>query len=227
MRTFARGLAAFLAIALLPATVLAKQVTVKTSDLTFDTAKEILLSHDKSLTGLADEAIQKILENKGSLTFDDKVLSADVRGRLESAQKVSAVTQTLQTGKEWAGIGKEVGAAVADTARALSVETNEFVKTPVGKWTAVILLIYFLGAKLWTLWTVFAGIVVWVVLGVVIVRSWRYYHARSVTTKKEGGETTTVTAGYDFQNSDLREVSFALHGIAFVALNVVMMIIVL
>lgn len=79
-------------------------------------------------------------------------LSPDVaKALVEDLQKkkkdlVPAVTPN--DARDWAGVGKEIALAISETAKALSIEVNQFVQTPVGWWAMFFLFWSLLGAKL-------------------------------------------------------------------------------
>lgn len=50
--------------------------------------------------------------------------------------------------KEWVDIGTEIGAGLASTAKELGIAANDFVKTPVGKLTAAIIVWHFMGSSI-------------------------------------------------------------------------------
>lgn len=47
--------------------------------------------------------------------------------------------------KQWVDIGTEIGTGLAASAKSLGIAANDFVNTPVGKWTAAIIVWHFLG----------------------------------------------------------------------------------
>ena len=164
------------------------------------------------------------------LTVDTDKLDAKLTTQLLEAQKEaagkkdSAITVTQQA-KEWAGIGKEIGSAFAETAKALSVETNQFIQTPVGKWTLFFVGWYLIGHKLWA---IVAGIVIWITLGHFIHRSFRYFHVpRDIVKTKKDGTTVTEHCGYNFRSDEARAVSAFFHAATFVLFSVIMTIVIL
>lgn len=132
MKTWNRTLPVLLALVLLPATVHATQVTVKTNDLPFETAKQILLGQDRNLSGVADDALKQILQNKVTLSFDDGLLPETVRTKLKADRQMATVTETLQEGKNWAQMGEAIGIATRGALAAISEETQKFANTTPG-----------------------------------------------------------------------------------------------
>jgi hypothetical protein len=85
-----------------------------------------------------------------SFNVDITKLSPDVaKALVEDMQKKKAEPPiTPSQAHEWAGVGKEVAAAISETAKGLSLEVNQFVSTPVGWWAMFFLIWALLGAKL-------------------------------------------------------------------------------
>ena len=66
-----------------------------------------------------------------------KIAEAKQSPITEATEKVDKVTATAQA---WVGIGTQIGTGLASTAKELGIAANEFVQTPVGKWTAAIII---------------------------------------------------------------------------------------
>lgn len=143
----------------------------------------------------------------------------------KAKEKAEVPKVTVSQAKEWADVGKNLAEAVGATAKALSIEVNDFVKTPVGWWAFAFIFWYFLGAKLWA---IFGGIVVWIVLGSVIWHSFRIFH---IPQKKLVSEDTAKIKKYEyikygFNSNEARTTSACAHAIAFVLLSIVMLVII-
>jgi hypothetical protein len=110
----------------------AKTVTVNYADLPFDTAKQILLSYNKNLIGVADDALKTVLQNSQTLTFDDGILPQDLRNKLEVAQKMSTVSTVLKAGTDYAEQGRAIGIATGAALSAITTETAKFAQTTPG-----------------------------------------------------------------------------------------------
>jgi hypothetical protein len=140
----------------------------------------------------------------------------------------TTVVPTVDQAKQWSDIGTNLATAVGATAHALSMEANDFVKTPVGWWAFAFIFWYFLGHGLWH---IIGGLIVWVVLGSVIWRSFRIFHIpnRKVATIS-GTPTDHVKTfeyiKYKFESNDARAVSAIAHVAAFVGLGFIMLLIV-
>lgn len=124
------------------------------------------------------------LQTNVDLDKMDPSLAAEV---LKSQRKEENPVVTVQKAKEWAGIGEDVAKAIGATAKGLSMEVNEFMKTPVGKWTFVLIFWYVLGHKLWM---IAGGMAIWIVLGSLTWKSFKKFHMPQgvVTTKNESGK---------------------------------------
>ena len=64
--------------------------------------------------------------------------------------------------KEWVDIGTAIGSGLASSAKELGVASNDFIKTPVGKLTATVIIWHFLGSTVvhlvaGTLWLTIVG----------------------------------------------------------------------
>jgi hypothetical protein len=80
-------------------------------------------------------------------------LSPDVaKALVEDLQKQKQIKVTppvtASQAKEWAGVGKEIAAAISETAKGLSLEVNQFVNTPVGGWAMFFLIWTIIGVKI-------------------------------------------------------------------------------
>jgi hypothetical protein len=149
---------------------LSKTITVKISDLDFEQAKKILL-FDKSYANLSDDILQQILNNKGTLTFDDGLLPQDVRTRLDAAQKVQTVTTTLQQTRDWAEMGNAVGIATRGALSAITDETEKFAKTTPGLFLMAIVAWKVAGAD-------FLATIKGYLIGVPLLIFWIWFFAR-------------------------------------------------
>lgn len=154
------------------------------------------------LTDLSSSSVNEILK-----VTRDKELKAHQILAPENAAK-------------WAEVGKQLSEGVAATARGLSIEVNEFVKTPVGKFTFFLLAWKFFGAKLWS---VFAATIIWIVLGGIIWRSFRWFHRPvKYLVSEEGKIKKYEWVYYQWKSQEAKVVSTAVHTISFIVLSVVM-----
>lgn len=164
------------------------------------------------------------LQTNVDLDKMDPALAAQV---LESQRKKEEgkPAVTIQNAKEWAGIGEDVAKAIGATAKALSMEVNEFMKTPVGKWTFILIFWYVLGHKLWM---IAGGIMIWAVLGSLAWKSFKRFHMpQAVITKNKAGEDEVKYVSYEFRTSDAKIMSAVIHTIFFCVLSIAMALVIL
>jgi len=145
-------------------------------------------------------------------------------GKLDSQTAASVLDAKKQADKEsiaaipkameWAETGTAVATALSATAKALSVEVNEFVKTPVGKWAMIFLFWYLLGHKIWA---IVGGTLVWVTLMTLIVKSYRrMFITRRILVSETGVginrvRTYAESAPYKFTSAESRGGAIGLH----------------
>lgn len=164
------------------------------------------------------------------VTVDLDKIPSDLAAKILDAQKAPATTEppiTPSQAKEWADIGRSIGDAIAATAQSLSVGVNDFIKTPAGKMSVFVLFMYIIG---WKLWTIIAGVVIWLVLGTTIFHSYRRLHLPTkytITDEGNPGKEKVLFGSYQFKDDGERLVSLWGHYISFVALAVVMLFIIL
>jgi hypothetical protein len=167
--------------------------------------------------------------NSTTVSVDLTKLDPNARNAVIDAVKAAeapatAVAQppvSADTAKQWADVGKNIGSAIAETCKALSIGVNDFIKTPAGILTIAVLILYLFGASLWA---VVGGTIAWIVLGSLIWASFRKFHMPQKLKDKDGNEHFET---YDFHSDDARTVSAVVHACAFVLLTIVMLIIVL
>lgn len=143
---------------------------------------------------------------------------------LEWQQKKDGPKITVSQTKEWAEIGENVAKAIAATAKALSIEVNEFVKTPVGKWAFFFIFWHILGAKIWA---IVGGIGIWTTLGIMIWKSFRAFHIPQKLLVEKDGKKEYQYKKYEFRSDDARVVSVGFHVGLFVALSIAMALVIL
>ncbi|MDP2593996.1 MAG: hypothetical protein Q8P36_01505 [bacterium] len=165
-----------------------------------------------------------------SINVDLSKLPSEVASGLLRAQKAineekeKVAVSTVSQAKEWANVGKDLAEAVGATAKALSIEVNDFVKTPVGWWAFVFLFWYFLGAKLWA---IIGGTLVWIILGCVIWHSFRIFHIPQRKLVSEEGKVRRYEyIKYAFVSGDARAWSAVVHVASFVGLSIIMLVII-
>lgn len=109
-----------------------------------NTLKLIMLTAIVSI-GLLGSA----LADGGKVVVDLTQIDPEIAKQLIAAQQRAASSAgTPEAAHAWAGVGKEVAEALSATAKGLSLEVNDFVKTPVGWWAMFLIIWLLLGTKL-------------------------------------------------------------------------------
>lgn len=93
--------------------------------------------------------------------------------RTEQDSGSAETEKTMDKVQAWASLGPAIGKAMADTARELGVIANDFVKTPVGQMTAVILFYKLVGKDV-------VGIFSGVLLLLIFAPIWVYLFRRMI-----------------------------------------------
>jgi len=171
--------------------------------------------------------------NAQQITIDLGKLDSKLAARVIEAQqnikkaeeKIAVPKVTVSQAKEWADVGQNLATAVGATAKALSVEVNDFVKTPVGWWAFAFIFWYFLGANIWA---IVGGTITWIALGSVIWHSFRIFHIpqRKLVFEGEGKVKKYDYVKYAFASNDARTLSAIAHTVMFVVLSIVMLVII-
>jgi len=128
---------------------------------------------------------------------------------------------TIEQAEQYAKIGEHVASAVAATAKGLSIEVNEFVKTPVGWWTFIFVFWYFLGAKLWH---IVGGILFWSIGTIVTWKSFKTFFITRHLISERNGEKKY--GSYEFNSSDAKAMSAVTHTVIFAAITITSLILI-
>ena len=167
---------------------------------------------------------QQISIDLGKLDSNLAAKVIEAQQNIEKA-KAKVAVPTVSQAKEWADVGKNLAEAVGATAKTLSIEVNDFVKTPVGWWAFAFIFWYFLGAKIWS---IFGGTIVWIVLGSIVWHSFSTFHIPKKKLVKEGPEKVKQYdyKTYEFKTPAGKVGSAWAHGLAFGVLSFVMLLII-
>jgi len=84
---------------------------------------------------------------------------------------------------EWVDLGKNIGMAVAATAKELGVAADEFLQSTTGKITVVLIVWKVMGEDIIG---VVGGSIAWLVLANIVLWSFRYFHMTKRVVNKEG-----------------------------------------
>ncbi|MBI3572177.1 hypothetical protein HY091_01415 [Candidatus Kaiserbacteria bacterium] len=163
--------------------------------------------------------------NNTTVTIDltklDDVTRNAVIAAIKADQAVAQPVVSANTARQWADVGQNIGNAIAETCKALSIGVNDFIKTPAGILTIAMLFFYLFGGSLWA---VVGGSLVWVVLGSVIWKSFSIFHRPQKLMDKDGKQHFEI---YEFHSNDARVVSVVAHVASFIVLSVIMIVIIL
>lgn len=156
--------------------------------------------------------------NSTKVTVDLQDLGTNERSAVLDAVKNEQPKITNVTPdevKKWSAIGKGIGDAFAATAKALNVGINDFIKTPAG-----VMVMWGLAVYLWggTLWGVFAGSLIWLILGSLIYRSFRKFHMPYVLKNADGSEKLDE---YPWSDGGWKITSGIIHGGAFIIISAI------
>jgi hypothetical protein len=173
-------------------------------------AQNVTIPLDK----LPPETAAKVLEAQKQA---QRVIEADKVA--DEWVKANKLPKTPEAVKEWAGIGKEVADALAQTAKALSIEVNEFVKTPVGKMVAFLIIWRLVGDKFWK---IIAGTAIWIGAGWFLWRNFSRLHLpREEWVKGAGtdGKGEWRDRTFKWNSKEAKTTSAAFHTGAFIVLS--------
>lgn len=146
-----------------------------------------------------------------------KVLEMQKQANMASKAKEPDTVKKIEN---WVDIGEKLGKAIAATCKELSVQVNDFIKTPVGRMTVAVILWKAVGKDLWH---IVGGILCWMTITGIILWSFRFFHMKRKVEKKEGTEYINL---YKFESSEAKVGSVWAHAIAFFALTLSCMLIV-
>jgi hypothetical protein len=168
------------------------------------------------------------MANAVSITINTDNLDSETAAMVLEAEKKSKKAKEVPTVDQveaWVNIGDKVGGAIAATCKQLSVEVNEFVKTPVGMIAVGLIAYKVVGEKLWD---VIGGTLAWVVVVMIIGFSFRHFHMREKIVDKSDKDNPQVQyiARYEFKTNDARTTSACIHAIGFALITVVCLVIV-
>jgi hypothetical protein len=120
---------------------------------------------------------------------------------------------------EWArnfkGIGKEIGEALNETAKALTINVNEFAKTPVGNLTTFLLIYKIIGKEIIRL---IIATLAWIIISSLILWSFYKFHVPYRVVEEDPTTKTKkirFIQKYEFKTNDARVTSATMHVICF------------
>lgn len=171
--------------------------------------------------------------NAVSITIDTDNLDKNTAASVLQAEKNARQAATVATEKvftadnveKFADIGVKIGKVIAATCKELSIEVNEFVKTPVGMITMGLIVYKVVGEKLWS---VIGGTLAWFAIVAVIFLSLRRFHMseRVVTNSDKENPRIEYVPRFEFESSDAKAVSACFHAGVFLVFTVTCLFIV-
>lgn len=161
------------------------------------------------------------------ITIDTNNIPSDVMAQVLEAQKSAGtpVPITAEQAAEWADIGKNIGIALSEAAKAMSVGVNEFAATDVGRLTVMMIVWKVIGQDLWS---IVGGTLAWITLTTIIGNSYRRHHFLVPMKMRVGAdqERTEMRTVVEWKSDNERLVSMWVHTILFTVATIVSMIIV-
>lgn len=158
------------------------------------------------------------------VTIDLDDLSPEEAAKVLAAKNLAEngppPTQTAtETAEEWVIFGERFAEVIITMCSRLGVEVNEFVKTPVGKIATIVILWKVVGVSLWS---IIGGTLAWVVITMILLWSFRFFHMRARVENTDGDGNTTVeyVERYEFSSGDWAAGSAVLHCAFFVAITI-------
>jgi hypothetical protein len=163
-----------------------------------------------------------------SMTIDLSKMPPEVSAAVLKAQQDAKggikPPSSIEEAEKYADFGKHVAEAISATAKGLSIEVNDFVKTPVGTWAFVFVFWYFLGHKIWA---IFGGVVFWIALNSMLWKSYRHFLMEHQVLKSTNGtEKVYEYQSYDFKSRDAKTGCAWAHTFLFVLVNLSCMLII-
>lgn len=169
--------------------------------------------------------------------FDTRGLSEEQKAQLalqaaqmkkQNSNPTPSLSENLNPEKlnQWVDLGKNIGLAVAATAKELGVASDEFLKSNTGKITVALIVWHVMGKDIVG---VVGGTIAWIVLANIILWSFRYFHmTKKVVTKLEDKQVNVqYVPRYEFKSSEAKAGSVWAHGIAFLGVTIACAIIIL
>lgn len=126
---------------------------------------------------------------------------------------------------EWVELGKNIGLAIAATAKELGIASDEFLKSNTGKITVALIVWHYMGRDIVG---IVGGTIAWIVLTSIILWSFKYFHmTKKVVTKLENKQVDVkYVLRYEFRSNDAKVGSAWAHGAAFLATTIACAIII-
>lgn len=129
---------------------------------------------------------QTTITTASGLTDEQKAdLSAQAAKMVADNASGATPSTKAKEFQQWVDLGTAIGSGLASTARELGVAANDFVKTPVGKLTAGLIVWHFVGS---TLIHIGFGVLWLLTMGTVLYVLYRRMSYKTTTTNYEAGK---------------------------------------
>lgn len=158
------------------------------------------------------------------ITVDLSKLPPETAAQVLAAKKLAdegpTPTKTnVERMEEWTIFGERFADVIISMCHKLGVEVNQFINTPVGRITTIVILWKVVGVQLWS---IVGGTIAWLLITGILMWSFSYFHMqRKVKTKdKEGVVTVEYIRRYEFDSNDNAVGSIIIHCIFFIAITV-------
>jgi hypothetical protein len=137
----------------------------------------------------------------------------------QEAAQPSGPIITPEAAAEWADIGKNIGVALSEAAKAMSVGVNDFAGTFVGKLTIILIVWKVIGQDMWA---IFGGTAFWIAITIFLSWSYRRHHFTFPVdipeTERQSAHTEYLTRVE--MSDDERNISMIVHLVLFVAATI-------
>ncbi len=105
-------------------------------------------------------AIETMDLNKAGFSKLTETQKVDILNEIERVSNKADGVETVEKVSKWVTVGTDLGKGLAGAAKELGVTANEFIKTPVGKLTAALIVWHFMGG---TLIHIFGAFAIWII----------------------------------------------------------------
>ncbi|MFA6254897.1 MAG: hypothetical protein WC675_02560 [Patescibacteria group bacterium] len=169
------------------------------------------------LISTAAHAAQQVTIDLDKLTPE---AAAELMKLKKAAENPEPEMPTAEQLENYVDLGAKIGQAIAATCKELSVEVNEFVRTPVGMITMGLIIWKVAGTEIWG---IVGGTSVWVVITLILMWSFHYFHMSKKVKGKEGDEWVRR---YEFSDWTYEAWSAGIHLVCWAAITITCLVIV-
>ena len=164
-----------------------------------------------------------ILSFATKVTLDiDKLAPDQAAMVLEAKKKIENPTVSLpqpDVVEKYAKMGAEIGAALKEVCKTIGIEVNEFVKTPVGKAVALLILYRYFGKDMIKLVLMFVFCSIVAICNTISL--WWWVSKKKVVVKIDDKvKTFSYIERYEFNNNEARSFCVGCHVFIYVVLGI-------